>query len=298
MQFRGVAVSRATRRPCPPVLITGRCFLLKPCRHAPLETSSQQYSSLLHDMECVELTPPESHTGNQRGTVPANLAGNSYYARRYSAQGDARRGTLGTSEFRVQFCSGDVVLRMSLCAVPRALAHRRIVDVTGMQTSFHNVSERHSRALATVEEAMQTMHLHDGHEVPALQRGDVNLIRLQARCVYISPPPSHSSAAGEAAIVSLRHLSSVLRPLSNPDVLLAQMRRLSFRSEMEAVQAAQVAASFVAGLRGGGPVPGEHGASLDVFCSAAVLRPVVRDGHVVSMTLCPPCDARRGVRRR
>ncbi|CAJ1987142.1 hypothetical protein conserved [Leishmania donovani] len=299
MHLRGVAVLRAARRAYPHVAITGRCFLLKPRRHAPLSTPSQQESlSLLHDMECVELTPSESGTINRRGAVPANLAGNSYYARRYSTQGGARRGTLDATEPHVQFHSGDLVLYLRLSAVPRELSNKRIVDVTGIQTSFHNVSERHSKALATVEEAMQTMHLHDGHEVPALQRGDVNLVRLLPRCVYISPAPPHSSAAGEAVTVDLRHLSSALRPLSNPDVLLAQARRLSFRSEMEAVQTAQVMASFVTELRGGGAVPGGCGSSVGVLGSAAVLRPVVRDGYLVAMTLCPPRDTARGSRRR
>lgn len=299
MHFRGVAVLRAARRSYPHVAITGRCFLLKPRRHAPLVTLSQQDSlSLLHDMECVELTQSESSTINRRGAVPANLAGNSYYARRYSTQSGSRRGTLGATEPDVQFRNGDLVLRLCLSAVPRELSHKRIVDVTGMQTSFHDVSERHSKALATIEEAMQTMHLHDGHEVPALQRGDVNLVRLQPRCVYISPPLSHSSAAGEAAVMDLMHLFSALRPLSNPDVLLAQARRLSFRTEMEAVQTAQVMASFVTELRGSGAVPGGYGSSVGALSSAAVLRPVVRDGHLVAMKLCPPRDTARGLRRR
>ncbi|KAG5484317.1 hypothetical protein GH5_07790 [Leishmania sp. Ghana 2012 LV757] len=298
MPFRGVTVPRAARLPYPPVVLTGRCFLLKPHRHATPVPSSQKDTFLWRDMECVELTPSQSGAGSRRGAVPANLAGNSYYARRYSTQGGARRGSLGATAPHAQFCSGDLVLRLCLSAVPRELAHRRIVDVTGIQTSFHNVSERHSHALATVEEAMHTMHLHDGHEVPALQRGDVNLVRLQPKCVYIPQSPSHSPASGVTAAVDLRHLSSVLRPLSNPDVLLAQARRLSFRSELEAVQTAQVMASFVTELRGGGAVPGDYGTSLTPFSSSAMLRPVVRDGHLVALTLCPPRSAGLGVRRR
>ncbi|GET86900.1 hypothetical protein, conserved [Leishmania tarentolae] len=299
MHFRGVTVLRAARRPYPHVAITGRCFLLKPRQHVLLEMQSQHDSlSLLNDMECMELTPSESGTIKRRGALPASLAGNSYYARRYSTHGGTRRGTSGATESHVRFRNGDLVLRLCLSAVSRELSHKRIVDVTGIQTSFHNASERHSRALATVEEAVQTMHLHDGHEVPALQRGDVNLVRLQPKCVYISPPLSHSAAAGEVAVVDLRHLSSALRPLSNPDVLLAQARRLSFRSEMEAVQTAQVMASFVTELRGGDDVHGGYGSCAGASSAAAVLRPVVRDGHLVAMTLCPPRDTTRGFRRR
>ncbi|KAG5484013.1 hypothetical protein LSCM1_05865 [Leishmania martiniquensis] len=295
MPLSGKAVTGAVRLPYPPVVITGRCFLLKPRRPAASVVPSQSDSlSLLQDTECVELTLSPSGACTRRGALPASLAGNGYYARRYSTC----RGSLGAVEHRVQFCSGDVVLRLCLSAVPRELAHKRIVDVTGIQTSFHNVSERHSHALATVAEAMQTMHLHDGHEVPALQRGDVNLVRLQPKCVYIPQSPSHSPASGETAVVGLRHLYSALRPLSNPDVLLAQARRLSFRSEMEAVQTAQVMASFVTELRGGGAAPADYGGSLTSLPSAAVLRPVVRDGHLVALKLCPPRGAGQGVGRR
>ncbi|KAG5509537.1 hypothetical protein JKF63_06242 [Porcisia hertigi] len=303
MAFRVAAVSRAARSLYPPVAITGRCFLLKPGGYAALATRSQQDSSPLHDMECVDLTSSESSMGNRRGAVPVSLAGNGYYARRYSSRGATRRGALGATESDVQFRSGDLVLRLCFSAVPRELAHKRIVDVTGLQTSFHNASEKRSHALATVEEAVKTMHLHDGYEVPAVQRGNVNLVRLQPGCVYVPPPPPslvppHPPGAGGTPVVSLRHLYSALRPLRNPDVLLAQTRRLSFRCEMEAVQTAQVMASHVMQLKGCGSFLRGHGASFDAMSSAAILRPVVCDGHLVAMTLCPSPDPGCGGGRR
>ncbi|KAK7198642.1 hypothetical protein NESM_000827800 [Novymonas esmeraldas] len=289
-----VSLSHVARCRYPPVALTGRCFLLRPRLSANAAAAhrldSPSPSPL--DLECLELTQVESGSRDRRGMVPGSLAGNSYYAHRYRSSGGAGRSSQTAAEPPARLRNGDVVLRLILSAVPRELAHKRVVDVTGMQTSFHNVSERHDRALATVEEAMQTMHLHDGHEVPALQRGDVDLVRLQPRCVYIPPSSSPSRSGGDGPVsVGLAKLSPTLRPLSNPDVLLAQRRQLSFRSEMEAVQTAQIMASLVAELRHGREGRGAHWGALDDW-STAVLRPIVRDGCVLAMRLCLPTLSR------
>ncbi|KPA76526.1 hypothetical protein ABB37_07820 [Leptomonas pyrrhocoris] len=279
------------QRHFPPIRLSGRCFLLRP-RHSPIaalsEHSSTSSANALLDLECVELTQDDSSSSRQQHAVPGSLVGNSYYTQRYKS-GNANAGhraSLATSS-SPRFFNGDLVLRLCQSAVPRELAHKRVVDVTGMRTSFLNSSERDRRALATVEEALQTMHLHDGHEVPALQRGDVDLMRLQLQCVY-APPSAATSRGAKPVGVSdttsfdLRNVAAVLCPLDNPDVLLAQSRRLTFRSEMEALQVARVMAAAASALKGG---PRSDASSSS---SQVVLRPVVRDGHLISVVLRAP----------
>lgn len=296
-----------------PITLTGRCFLLKPRPHAAphltaaSSTSTPATPSLAQEVECVELTAAVSATSggpHQSLSTPSSLAGNDYYTQRYShRRGLAARASTGAA---LQFRSGDVVLRLCRSAVPRELAHKRVVDVTGLQTSFHAAAEYNSRALATTEEALQTMHLHDGHEVPALQRGDVDLVHLQPRCVYITTSPQHtspplaappSSSTGSdaaTATVDLARLATALRPLLNAGAVLARTRRLSFRSDMEAVQAAQVMALEVADLGHGSTTP-QTAAAVSL---AALVRPVVRDGRVVGLTLQPPRGTHRPHRHR
>lgn len=240
------------------------------------------------DVECVELTQGDSPASRrQHRFMPGSLMGNSYYAERYKGGGSAGHRAMTSTVSPLRFFNGDLVLRLCRSAVPRELSHKRIVDVTGSQTSFLDSSERDRRALATVDEALATMHLHDGHEVPALQRGDVDLMRLQPQCVYALPSTFTSgkvqaTGAVMAPSFDLASLASVLCPLDNPSVLLAQSRRLTFRSEMEAMQVARVMAASVWALEN------EARTLNSTSSSGAVLKPVVRDGHLISVTLRLP----------
>lgn len=291
--FGGPSAPLLLQRHFPPVKLTGRCFLLRPRRSTT--AAVQSGGAVFPEVECVELTQSDVPTPRQQRSIPGSLVGNSYYTQRYnSGRSMGRRvATAAASSPSPRFLTGDVVLRLCRSAVPRELAHKRIVDVTGLQTSFLNSSERDRRTFATVEEALETMHLHDGHEVPALQRGDVDLVRLRPQCVYAPPPAtvlkrtsSHGKTTVSAATATpsfdLTNLPSVLWPLDNPDILLAQSRRLTFRSEMEALQVARVLAASVSALNGGSR-------SRDSMAQAeAMLRPVVRDGHLISVVLRLP----------
>ncbi|KPI90209.1 hypothetical protein ABL78_0727 [Leptomonas seymouri] len=294
MGFIGKPSARLFQRYFPSVKLTGRCFLLRPrcwTTAAASENSHALSASALVDHECVELTQSGSPSSRHQRSVPGSLVGNSYYTKRYeSGNNHAGHSSASAASPPPSFFNGDLVLRLCRSAVPRELAHKRIVDVTGMQTSFFNSSERHRRALATIEETLQTMHLHDGHEVPALQRGDVDLMRLQPQCVYTLPSirmPGGEKSTGIPSIAScdLRGLASALCPLDNPDVLLAQARRLTFRSEMEALQVARVMAASASALKG-------RPRGFESSLPDAVLRPVVRDGHLISVVLRVPRGTR------
>lgn len=296
MTLLGRPTALLCQRHFPPVKVTGRCFLLRPRSSSttPLSTGASGASTGARpDLECIELTQGRSGAplAQRERALPSSLVGNSYYTQRYKARGSAghRAGDSPAGPSSLRFFSGDVVLRLRRSAVPRELAHKRVVDVTGMQTSFFNSSEHSRSALATVEETLATMHLHDGHEVPALQRGDVDLVRLQPQCVY-APPSTSSFSQKEpdarrslsAAEFDLTNLESVLFPLDNPNLLLAQSRRLTFRSEMDALQVARVMAAAVSALK--------VGQKSKEFRAApgALLRPVIRDGHLISVVLRMP----------
>lgn len=298
MVFFGRTTVLLLQRHFPSVKVTGRCFLLRPrpsTAGSSITSVGEHPAVTLSGYECVELTQSgdASSTPQRERAVPGSLVGNSYYTQRYrSGSRVGQRVATPTPAFSQRFFNGDVVLRLCCSAVPHELAHKRVVDVTGVQTSFLNSSEHNRRTLATVEETLATMHLHDGHEVPALQRGDVDLLRLQPQCVYAPPPsrstPMGSNARGAAAGTEfdLTNLESVLCSLDNPAVLLAQSRRLTFRSEMEALQVARVMAASVSALKSG------LRRANAVSPSGAVLQPVIRDGHLISVVLRLPRAAR------
>ncbi|RNF21011.1 uncharacterized protein Tco025E_03550 [Trypanosoma conorhini] len=155
--------------------------------------------------------------------TPMSFLGNTYYERRFgkatSSHGAPPGGSLSPPPLR----AGDVLVRMG-SAAPAALRGRRIVDVTGIHTSFLDASERDASARCCIDDVVHSMHMHDGHEVPELNRGSVDIGRLAVLCAF---------PVGGAAL---------LLPLENVSRTLLKRRSLGYRSEEEGVQLVRVIA--------------------------------------------------------
>ncbi|KEG08740.1 hypothetical protein DQ04_06531000 [Trypanosoma grayi] len=218
----------------PPVL-TGRCFWGR--RAAP--TGPLLYTAV-----------------TSRSDTPLSLVGNTYYERRFGKKATATTTAAGAAAAAAAtttlppLCAGDVVVRMG-SATPASLRNHRVVDVTGIQTSFLDASERNGRARLRVDDVVNSMHLHNGHEVPEVRRGAVAVGRLTVLCAF--------PLAGAASLV----------PLLNAAGTLLKRQSLTYHSEEEGVQLVRVL--------------GENcrAAALQRVC----LRPVTRGDCVVGVRL-------------
>nr|CCC95038.1 unnamed protein product [Trypanosoma congolense IL3000] len=219
-----------------PLTLSGRCYWGRRTG----EAGQFVYSAVL-----------DAAGGKCAGNTPLTFVGNSYYERRFDKKASSASPSLPPLH------AGDVVLKSSL-AVPAHLRSRRTVDVTGIQTSYFDASERNRRALCAVGSVIQSMHLYDGHEVPELRRGNVALGKVVALCAYATSGASASSPA----VPSLVLLENVARALT-------KRRSLLYYSEADGVQLVRVIAEG---------------------CRAAAeqeihIQPVMRDGCVVAVRL-------------
>ncbi|ORC86162.1 uncharacterized protein TM35_000302020 [Trypanosoma theileri] len=183
------------------------------------------------------------------GSAPLSLLGNSYYERRFGG----KRETMGKNGALIQreeaiapsrklppLSAGDIVVKMS-SATPASLRGRRVVDVTGIQTSYFNASERNTHARRCMDDVVESMHLYDGHEVPELKRGVVPIGRITVLCAFPlsgSETSLLSSSSSSSAALS----SSSLLVVQNATKTLLKRSNLVYRSEEEGVQLVRVIA--------------------------------------------------------
>ncbi|KAF8294266.1 hypothetical protein TcYC6_0101390 [Trypanosoma cruzi] len=227
------AVTAATMGAAP--IITGRCFWgRRTTPNGPLVYTA---------------------VGSQKGSddrrrTPISFIGNTYYERRFGGSRSTQSTPLGTSLALPSLRNGDILVKMG-SATPASLRGRRIVDVTGIQTSFFDASERNARARCCIDDVVHSMHMHDGHEVPELNRGTVDIGRLTVLCAF--------PVAGTASLLVLENASQAL----------LKRRSLGYRSEEEGVQLVRVIAESC------------RAAALRRIC----LHPVMRNDCIVGVRL-------------
>nr|CCC52965.1 conserved hypothetical protein, fragment [Trypanosoma vivax Y486] len=144
----------------PPLFLSGRCF----------------WGRLLHNRGQIQYTAVE--WGNS--DIPTSLLGNTYYERRFgrrSASAAVVREKEMANNSLPSLRPGDIVVRTT-SSVPFSLRSRRLVDVTGICTSYFNASERNPRARCKVDDVIQSMHLYDGHEIPELYSSAAENVQL------------------------------------------------------------------------------------------------------------------------
>lgn len=152
------------KRP-PPVRLSRRCFV--------------RYSSKEPFTEVAAARGAAALSGGTH--LSTSFAGNSYY----SALLNPAAATSADAARPLQWNPGDVVIEYrSTPFVPSSLQQRRVVDVSGISTSFYDASERSPSAKASLSELYQTMHWHDGSVVPELCRGSLPVGHLTIRGVY------------------------------------------------------------------------------------------------------------------
>ncbi|KAG8346985.1 hypothetical protein TRVL_02189 [Trypanosoma vivax] len=226
----------------PPLFLSGRCF----------------WGRLLHNRGQIQYTAVE--WGNS--DIPTSLLGNTYYERRFgrrSASAAVVREKEMANNSLPSLRPGDIVVRTT-SSVPFSLRSRRLVDVTGICTSYFNASERNPRARCKVDDVIQSMHLYDGHEIPELNRGQVALGKLVVLCAFPrSGTMNASSLLGEKSLVLLE----------NAALMLLNRSSLTYSSDAENVQLVRKIAE------------GCQIAAAGTLC----LEPVLKDGNVVSVRL-------------
>ncbi|KAH9600142.1 hypothetical protein LSM04_003913 [Trypanosoma melophagium] len=187
------------------------------------------------------------------GGAPLSLLGNTYYERRFGKKktssstqvGEGRRGrgeiamgSTGEPNHGEDFITpsrrlpplsaGDIVVKMS-SATPASMRGRRLVDVTGIHTSYFNASERNTHARLCMDDVVDSMHLYNGHEVPELKRGVVAIGRITVLCAF---PFSGSRTSSSSSLFVVQNASTTLLKRNN----------LVYRSEEEGVQIVRVIA--------------------------------------------------------
>ncbi|CCW61895.1 unnamed protein product [Phytomonas sp. EM1] len=268
----------------PALQLTGRCVLLM----KSMDTNKDQHRSSF-----MELTSSSSlNEGNdvpistrQAFAIPQSLSGNSYYHRRFLGSASSRQqvdppGSLGLRS-ETHLNAGDLLLHAISSSVSRHLRHLPMADVTGIRTSYFDASERSKNALATLDEVVETMHWHDGSEVPALKRGEVPVGRLVVLCTYPTRREFHKQGlpAVEGRCSTEKRVPCVSVPLfralqasvmvENAGVFFLNRRgSLFYHSDFEALQMAKAVA-----------------ARCHSVCRRTMLRPRVRDGNVVGVQL-------------
>ncbi|EAN79401.1 uncharacterized protein TEOVI_000158100 [Trypanosoma equiperdum] len=220
-----------------PVKLSGRCYWGKPSGFA---------GSLVY----MPLTGSEDST-NHCGT-PLTFLGNSYYERRFG-----RKLPASCVASLPPLYPGDVVVK-STSATPASFRSRRLVDVTGIQTSFFDASERNRSAHRRVDDVIQSMHLYDGHEVPELHRGSAAVGKVMVFCAYPTGTTARSPLTPSSLVI-----------LENAAASLLNRRSSLYHSDSDGVQLVRVIAES---------------------CRAAAaqglyLRPVVHDGCVLAVRL-------------
>ncbi|RNF07787.1 hypothetical protein TraAM80_03161 [Trypanosoma rangeli] len=216
-------------------LLTGRCFWGR--RTTP--TGPFVYTAFRPRKE-----------GNHSQRIPISFLGNTYYERRFGRLPSSHDTSPGTSFSLPSLSAGDVLVKMG-SATPAALRGRRIVDVTGIQTSFLDASERDASARFRIDDVVHSMHMHDGHEVPELNRGIVDIGKLAVLCAF--------PIAGATSLL----------PLENVSGTLLKRRSLGYRSEEEGTQLVRVIAE------------GCQAGALRGLC----LRPVMRNDCIAGVRL-------------
>lgn len=201
-----------------------------------------------------------AHGSSQNSAAHLSLTANGYYQRRYAF---ARTQTAGP-ESSTSFFEGDLVVRPVLSTTPTPLRHHRMVDVTGVNTSYYAASETDHRMLSTVDEAVRSMHLHDGTEVPYLHRGDVPIGKLVVHCVC-----SDGGSSGRLKVsFSEQQMRRSCVVVHNAAAVLLGKRRMVFRSKEVALEMSQALANR---------------------CRDALphleLHPMVKEGRIVGMRM-------------
>ncbi|CCW66839.1 unnamed protein product [Phytomonas sp. Hart1] len=262
--------------------LTGRCILMQ-----NVITKKNQ-----HNDNFVELTPSfnkkddPSMATRQASAIPQSLSGNSYYHRRFLNATSSSRQHLDTSSSQglrsdTHIYAGDLLIRTISSSIPRRLRYLPMVDVTGIRTSYFDASERSNGALATMDEILQTMHWHDGNEVPALRRGEVPIGRLVVLCTYPTQTEyhkqglptfkgrCHTEVRVPCVSVSLPRALQSTVVVENAGVFFLNRRgSLLYHSDFESLQMAKTIA-----------------VRCQSVCTRTTLRPRVRDGALVGMQL-------------
>ncbi|EPY34098.1 hypothetical protein AGDE_07994 [Angomonas deanei] len=225
----------------PPVPPTGRCVL-----------SVLQGSSLPADkrVKYTELSGSQREDTRQQGSsTPVTLRGNSYYESRFGSHGGGtrvltkKRAAAASSASPAtaprpavsldRFYSGDIMIRRVDSLTPHALRGEGVVDVAGVATSF---VQRGSSSLLSIDDVKQSMHLHDGSEIPEVGKGQVKQGKLTVLAVY--PPRQYSNRTD----VTRAEVQRVLLPVQDLQTLFYNRSKFTFRSNDEALELARVIA--------------------------------------------------------
>lgn len=202
------------------IALTGRCFTRN--------SSSEPFQEVI------------GSRSSPFGLNEATFTGNSYFLSRL---GHARRCTearFNKLPPRRRIAPGDLLVefvRGPLC-VPEGRVHQRLVDVSGVSTSYFNAEEHSRHAKATLSEVVDTMHWHDGSSIPEVERGSVAIGGLRISAAYADLP----ECSREQSFKALRDNPLKIYEVRNGSSFLLGRRNVSFQSHAEYLSCVQILA--------------------------------------------------------